>query len=121
MEMDSLTCQTELLRGQSGNIVRMFVDPRQDKVANLLPSGVRWRSHRLRSGLLSPYAGSQQRYCQGYVSYCQVYYTNCQVAVASAPGGQGNVAPRLASRFRARALPPPSIPQSVRRSEADHL
>ena len=53
MEIDSLTCQTELLCGQSGDIVRMFVNPRQDKPANLLPSGVGWRSHRLRSPLLS--------------------------------------------------------------------
>jgi hypothetical protein len=61
MEIDSLTCQTELLRGQSGNIVRMFVNPRQDKPANLLPSGVSWRSHRLRSPLLSAYARSYRR------------------------------------------------------------
>lgn len=47
MEIDSLTGQTELLRGQSGNIVRMFVNPRQDKLSNLLASGVSRRSHRL--------------------------------------------------------------------------
>ncbi len=47
MEIDSLTGQTELLRGQSSNIVRMFVNLRQDKLANLLPSGVSCRSHRL--------------------------------------------------------------------------
>src|ERR1035438_2429419 len=58
MEMDSLTCHTELLRGQLGNIVRVFVNPRQDKLANLLPSGVGWRSHRLRFLLLFPYVGS---------------------------------------------------------------
>ncbi len=51
MEIDSLTGQTKLLRGQSGNIVRMFVNPRQDKLANLLPSGVSRRSHRLWSPL----------------------------------------------------------------------
>src|SRR5271157_1189447 len=60
MEIDSLTCQTELLRGQLSDIVRMFINPRQDKLADLLPSGVSWRSHRLRPLLLSPYGGSHQ-------------------------------------------------------------
>lgn len=65
MEIDSLTCQTELLRGQLGNIVRMFINPRQDKLANLLPSGVSWRSHRLRPLLPSPYRGSHQHIVKG--------------------------------------------------------
>ena len=60
MEIDSLPCQTKLLRGQLGNIVRVFVNPRQDKLANLLPSGVSWRSHRFRFLLLSRYAGSHE-------------------------------------------------------------
>ena len=60
MEIDSLTCQTELLRGQSGDIVSMFINPRQDKLADLLPSGISWCSHRLRSLLLSPHGRSHQ-------------------------------------------------------------
>src|SRR5580765_1590051 len=60
MEIDSLTCQTKLLGSQLGNIVRMFVNQRQDKLANLLPSGVTRRSHRLRFLLLFPYAESSQ-------------------------------------------------------------
>jgi hypothetical protein len=60
MEIDSLACQTELLRGQLGNIVRVFINPRQDILANLLPSGVSWRSHRLRFLPLFPCAGTHK-------------------------------------------------------------
>ncbi len=84
MEIDSLTCQTKLLRGQLGNIVRMFVNPRQDKLANLLPSGVSWRSHRLESPLLSPDTGSHQDIVK--VMFTIVKFIKGIVKVSLAPG-----------------------------------
>jgi hypothetical protein len=60
MEIHSLTCQSELLPGQLDDIARVFVNPRQDKLANLLSSSVACRSHRLPVSALVRHTGRRR-------------------------------------------------------------